>query len=132
MRKQILKAFLLLCIVASASTAMAAQTISGTVTIGAGNTFSPSTKVVLRFGSIADFLHCSFCPLERYEGVWYLWWVQSRWFICRPVKNLHPRLYHDCRLYCRYYGRTDGFSNAAADIRLELIFLGCYRRANEG
>jgi hypothetical protein len=45
MKKQILKAFLVLAIVASASTAMAGATIVGTVTIGAGNTFTPSTKV---------------------------------------------------------------------------------------
>jgi hypothetical protein len=53
MKKQILKAFLVLAIAGSASTAMAAQTISGTVTIGAGNTFTPSAKVVIQIASIA-------------------------------------------------------------------------------
>ena len=53
MKKQILKAFLVLAVVGSASSAMATQTISGTVTIGAGNTFSPSTKVVISIASIA-------------------------------------------------------------------------------
>jgi hypothetical protein len=52
MKKQILKAFLVLAVVGSASTAMATQTISQTVTIGAGNTFSPSTKVVISVASI--------------------------------------------------------------------------------
>jgi hypothetical protein len=52
MKKQILKAFLVLAVVGSASAAMAAQTISGTVTIGAGNTFTPSTKVVIQIASI--------------------------------------------------------------------------------
>lgn len=53
MKKQILKVFLVLAVVASASTAMATQTISSTVTIGAGNTFSPSAKVVISLASIA-------------------------------------------------------------------------------
>lgn len=53
MKKRILKSFLLLAVVGSASTAMATQTISGTVTIGAGNTFSPSAKVVLSVTSVA-------------------------------------------------------------------------------
>jgi len=53
MKKQILKAFLVLAVVGSASAAMAAQTIDATVTIGAGNTFSPSTKVVLQIASIS-------------------------------------------------------------------------------
>jgi hypothetical protein len=52
MKKQILKAFLVLSVVGSASAAMAAQTISGTVTIGAGNTFTPSAKVVIQIASI--------------------------------------------------------------------------------
>ena len=53
MKKQILKAFLLLSIVGAASTAMATQTIDQTVTIGAGNTFTPSSKVVITLTSIA-------------------------------------------------------------------------------
>ena len=53
MKKRILKSFLLLAVVGSASTAMATQTINGTVTIGAGNTFSPSAKVVLSVTSAA-------------------------------------------------------------------------------
>jgi len=53
MKKQILKAFLVLAIAGSASAAMAAQTISETVTIGAGNTFTPSAKVVIQIASIS-------------------------------------------------------------------------------
>lgn len=53
MKKQVLKAFLVLAVVASASSAMATQTINATVTIGAGNTFSPSSKVVISLASIA-------------------------------------------------------------------------------
>ena len=52
MKKQILKAFLVLAIVGAASAAMAAQTISGECTIGAGNTFTPSSKVVIQIASI--------------------------------------------------------------------------------
>jgi len=52
MKKQIFKAFLVLAIVGSASAAMAAQTISQTVTIGTG-TFSPSAKVVIMIASSA-------------------------------------------------------------------------------
>ena len=53
MKKQIFKALLILAVIGSASAAMAAQTISGTVTIGAGNTFTPSAKVVIQIASIA-------------------------------------------------------------------------------
>ncbi len=53
MEKQILKAFLLLAIVGAASAANAQSTISDTVTIGAGNTFTPSAKVVISISSIA-------------------------------------------------------------------------------
>jgi len=52
MKKQIFKALLVLAVVGSASAAMAAQTISGTVTIGSG-TFSPSAKVVIMIASNA-------------------------------------------------------------------------------
>jgi hypothetical protein len=52
MKKQILKAFLVLAIAGAASGAMAAQTINGTCTIGAGNTFTPSAKVVIQVASI--------------------------------------------------------------------------------
>lgn len=52
MKKQILKAFLVLAIVGAASAAMATQTINGECTIGAGNTFTPSTKVVISIASI--------------------------------------------------------------------------------
>jgi hypothetical protein len=48
MKKQVLKSFLLLAIVGSASTAMAVTSIVGQVTIGAGNTFTPSAKVGIR------------------------------------------------------------------------------------
>ncbi len=54
MKKQILKAFLVLSIVGTASTAMATQTISGVTTIGgAANTFSPSANVVISLTSIS-------------------------------------------------------------------------------
>jgi len=54
MKKQVLKAFLVIAIVAASSAAYAEQTISGTVTIGNGqNTFSPSSKVVISLSSIA-------------------------------------------------------------------------------
>ena len=53
MKKQILKAFLVLAVVGSASSAMATQTISTTVTIGSGNTFTPSAKVVISVTSAA-------------------------------------------------------------------------------
>jgi hypothetical protein len=52
MKKQIFKALLVLAVVGSASAAMAAQTISGIVTIGSG-TFSPSAKVVIMIASNA-------------------------------------------------------------------------------
>lgn len=45
MKKQILKAFLLLAIAGSASTAMAVTSIVEESTIGNGNTFTPSAKV---------------------------------------------------------------------------------------
>lgn len=51
MVQRILKTFLLLSIIGSAATAMATQTINGTVTIGGGNTFSPSAKVVISITS---------------------------------------------------------------------------------
>jgi len=47
MKKQILKAFLVLAIVGAATSAMAVTSIVQTITIGAGNTFSPSSKVGL-------------------------------------------------------------------------------------
>lgn len=53
MKKQILKAFLLLGIIGSASSALAVTSIEGTVTIGAGNTFTPSAKVGIRIISAA-------------------------------------------------------------------------------
>lgn len=53
MKKNIFKAFIFLAISGSATTAMATQTISGTVTIGAGNTFTPSAKVVISVTSAA-------------------------------------------------------------------------------
>jgi hypothetical protein len=54
MKKQILKALMVLAVIGSASTAMATQTISGAVTIGAGsNTFAPSSKVVISLTSIS-------------------------------------------------------------------------------
>jgi hypothetical protein len=60
MKKQVLKALVVLTVVGSASAAMATQTINGTVTIGAGNTFSPSTKVVISVASIAtSYTACS-------------------------------------------------------------------------
>ena len=62
MKKQILKAFLVLAIVGAASTAMATQTISGTVTIGAGNTFTPSYKVVISIASSAT----SYCAASAH------------------------------------------------------------------
>ncbi len=51
MKKQILKAFLFFAIIGAAPAAMATQTINGTVTIGAGNTFTPSAKVVISITS---------------------------------------------------------------------------------
>lgn len=52
MKKSIFKAFLFLAIAGSATTAMATQTISGTTTIGSGNTFTPSAKVVISVTSL--------------------------------------------------------------------------------
>jgi len=48
MKKQILISFLVLAIAGSASSAMATTSISGEVTIGAGNTFTPSAKVGIK------------------------------------------------------------------------------------
>lgn len=63
MKKQVLKAFLVLAIVAASSAAYAEQTISGTVTIGNGqNTFSPSSKVVISLSSIAT----SYCAASAH------------------------------------------------------------------
>ena len=45
MKKQVLKAFLVLLVAGSASTAMASITIIDTVTIGTGSSFTPSSKV---------------------------------------------------------------------------------------
>ena len=53
MKKQILKAFLVLAIVGAASSAMALTTISGQTTIGSGNSFTPSAKVVISISSIS-------------------------------------------------------------------------------
>lgn len=52
MKKQILKSFLVLAIIAAASSAMAATTIQGQVTLGSGS-YSPSTKVGLLVSSTA-------------------------------------------------------------------------------
>lgn len=64
MKKQILKAFLILAVASSASTAMATVTINTTVTVGAGNTFSPSTKVGISMTSIATSYAAGSCHLN--------------------------------------------------------------------
>lgn len=64
MRQQILKAFLVLAVVGSASAAKATVTISQTVTIGAGNTFSPSTKVGISMTSISTSYTAGSCHLN--------------------------------------------------------------------
>lgn len=64
MKKQILKAFLVLAVLSSASTAMAVTSIVATITIGAGNTFSPSTKVGLSITSIATSYTAGSCHLN--------------------------------------------------------------------
>jgi hypothetical protein len=64
MKKQILKAFLVLGILSAASTALAVQSITATVTIGNGNTFSPSSKVGISIASIATAYTASSCHLN--------------------------------------------------------------------
>jgi hypothetical protein len=64
MKKQILKAFLVLAVVASASTAMATTSIVSTTMIGAGNTFTPSTKVGISVTAINTSYVAGSCHLN--------------------------------------------------------------------
>ena len=64
MKKQILKAFLVLAVVGSASAAMAETTIVGTTMIGAGNTFTPSTKVGISITAIPTSYVAASCHLN--------------------------------------------------------------------
>ena len=64
MKKQILKAFLVLAVVGSASAAMAETTIVGTTMIGAGNTFTPSTKVGISISAVATAYAAGSCHLN--------------------------------------------------------------------
>jgi hypothetical protein len=64
MKKQILKSFVLLAIVGSASTAMAVTSIVGQVTIGSGNTYTPSAKVGIRIISSALSYAASSCHIN--------------------------------------------------------------------
>ena len=64
MKKQILKAFLTIAVLSSASTAMAITSIIDTITIGAGNTFSPSTKVGLTISAVNTSYAAASCHLN--------------------------------------------------------------------
>ena len=65
MKKQILKAFLVLAVVGASTSAMAAGTlITGIITIGAGNTFSPSTKVGISLISVPTSYSSASCHLN--------------------------------------------------------------------
>jgi hypothetical protein len=64
MKKQILKSFLILAVVGSASAASATTSINSTITIGAGNTFTPSTKVGISTSAVPTSYTAASCHLN--------------------------------------------------------------------
>lgn len=64
MKKQILKAFLVLAIAGAASSAMATTSITGQTTIGNGNTFSPSSKVGISITAIPTSYAAGSCHVN--------------------------------------------------------------------
>ena len=112
MKKQILKAFLILAVVGSASAAMAAQTISGTVTIGAGNTFSPSTKVVLQIASIPTSYTATSAHLNG-----------TKEYGTSGGSNLAGSYPDPSKIYTRDYTTTSGSSIATPTAQTDAITL---------
>lgn len=112
MKKQILKAFLVLAVVGSASAAMAAQTINGTVTIGAGNTFSPSTKVVLQIASIATSYTAASAHLNG-----------TKEYGTSGGTGLTGSFSDPSKIYSRDYTTTAGSSVATTDAQTDALAL---------
>lgn len=107
MKKQVLKAFLVVAIVASASTAMAITSFTGSaVTIGNG-TFSPSAKVLINIMSIptsyaATSAHLN--GLKQYATV--------------GGANLTGTFTDPSKIYSKVYATTPGSAVATPDTGL--------------
>ena len=112
MKKQIFKAFLVLAIAGAASTAMAAQTISGTCTIGAGNTFTPSAKVVIQIASIPTSYTSASAHLNG-----------TKEYGTSGGANLAGSYADPSKIYSRGYTTTSGSTVATTDAQTDGITL---------